>query len=103
MSFAEDWGHDVDFDESLLCPETTVKTVWETREGVRIKIKDMATSHIKNCIKMLYRNIENGHDDIDMYSYIESFIQELENREFLIKMKTMSDEEFIKMINREKK
>jgi hypothetical protein len=31
-------------------------TTWTTREGVKMNIVDMETSHIENTIKMLHRN-----------------------------------------------
>lgn len=30
--------------------------IWRTANGTRIAIKDMETSHIKNCLKMIYRS-----------------------------------------------
>ena len=47
---------------------------WTTREGKKLKISDMATSHIINCLKML----ERGNFDKDIY---DSLLQELEKRE----------------------
>lgn len=30
--------------------------LWETKEGKTLSVKEMETSHIKNCIRMLLRN-----------------------------------------------
>lgn len=32
-----------------------MKRIWRTRDGTKIKIKDMTTSHIQNCINLLER------------------------------------------------
>lgn len=32
-----------------------MKRVWRTKDGKRIRIRDMATSHIQNCIKVLQK------------------------------------------------
>ena len=47
---------------------------WTTRNGKQIKISDMTTSHIINCLKML----ERGNFDKDKY---DSLLEELEKRE----------------------
>lgn len=35
----------------------TPRCFWTTRDGVRLNIEDMETSHIKNCIRMLQKQI----------------------------------------------
>lgn len=85
-----------------------MKRKWTTREGIKLKIRDMKTSHIKNCIKMLHRyhakelfnlysmpvfgemaelDLENGIQDIEengwedeAQEYIDSFEAELQRR-----------------------
>lgn len=47
---------------------------WTMRNGKQIKIFDMSTSHIINCLKML----ERGNFDKDIY---DSLLDELEKRE----------------------
>lgn len=47
---------------------------WTMRNGKQIKIFDMSTSHIINCLKML----ERGNFDKDIY---DSLLNELEKRE----------------------
>lgn len=47
---------------------------WTMRNGEQIKIFDMSTSHIINCLKML----ERGNFDKDIY---DSLLDELEKRE----------------------
>lgn len=32
-----------------------MRRVWKTKQGKSVRIRDMATSHIQNCIKMLER------------------------------------------------
>lgn len=41
MAFREQYPHGVNNDE------------WRTREGKVLKVKDMTTQHIKNCMRML--------------------------------------------------
>ena len=87
-----------------------MKRVWKTKDGKRLLIKDMKTSHIKNCIYLLERNhlamldqiisfssgfmgemamalAENTMLDVmengfedELDDYIESFKMELEKR-----------------------
>lgn len=45
--YLEDYWDDVDND------------IWRMKDGTRIAIKDMETSHIENCIKMINRS--NGN------------------------------------------
>lgn len=51
--------------------------IWRTREGRDLKISDMTTSHIKNCISFIERLREGN-----IYTpYIPLFKEELEKRE----------------------
>lgn len=69
---------------------------WTTREGKKLKISEMETSHIKNCIALLDRNLTiainramNTGEDFDEFScprlpYIctlyDALVEELKNR-----------------------
>lgn len=54
---------------------------WTTREGKRLKIELMETSHIKNTINLLKRNINKlDKDELNYYEDYYNFkINELEN------------------------
>lgn len=41
--------------------------IWKTREGIKMKPKDMTESHIRNCIAMLQRNIDRAEDSRPWY------------------------------------
>ena len=49
---------------------------WTTREGKQIRIRDMTTQHIKNCLRMLERGIWS-QDKKEKY---EALLQELRSR-----------------------
>lgn len=51
---------------------------WRMRDGTLIAIQDMDTSHIKNCIKMIYRS--NG---TWRHQYLRYFELELLKRKFI--------------------
>ena len=63
---------------------------WETKNGATLKIKDMGTSHIKNCIGYLesqVMSVIHAMDECiivdileDTEDYIYSFKKELEKR-----------------------
>ena len=53
--------------------------IWRTREGTDLKISDMTTSHIKNCINFIEKRMGEG---LCVYApYIPLFKEELEKRE----------------------
>lgn len=51
---------------------------WRMKDGKLIAIRDMGTSHIKNCIKMIYRS--NG---TWRHQYLRYFEAELHKRKYL--------------------
>ena len=51
---------------------------WRMKDGKLIAIRDMDTSHIKNCIKMIYRS--NG---TWRHQYLRYFEAELRKRKYL--------------------
>jgi predicted HTH domain antitoxin len=53
---------------------------WETKDGRNLKIELMETSHIKNCINLLKRNLQKlDEDELDYYSdYFDFKINEFE-------------------------
>ena len=94
MSFAEDNNHDLDPEFLGLCPygsdydrdseilnegiEFIAIPAWRMKDGELIAIKDMDTSHIKNCIKMIYKS--NGKW---RHQYLRYFEAELRRRKYL--------------------
>lgn len=65
-------------DRVLFRTEHHVVPVWKQADGNLIAIKDMETSHIKNCIKMIYR--KNG---TWRHQYLRYFENELRRRKML--------------------
>lgn len=51
---------------------------WRMNDGKLIAIQDMDTSHIKNCIKMIYR-----HNGTWRHQYLRYFEEELRSRKYL--------------------
>ncbi len=49
-----------------------MKRIWKTKTGGKIRIKDMSTEHIKNCIKLLERY--NTHRLHNLLSFQESLV-----------------------------
>lgn len=94
MSYAEDFNHDLDpeflglslygsdYDldsERLEKGEEFIEiTVWRMRDGSLIAIKDMTTSHIKNCIKMIHRSGDTWRRE-----YVKYLESELKRRGIL--------------------
>lgn len=44
-----------------------MKRIWVMKDGTKIKIKNMETSHIKNCVKMLERKYKEHNNDLDHF------------------------------------
>lgn len=88
MSYAEDYNHDLDpeflglFDYSMDSASNEVEFIsipaWRMKDGNLIAIQDMDTSHIKNCIKMIYR-----HNGTWRPQYLRYFEAELRRRKYL--------------------
>lgn len=51
------------------------KGIWVTKDGKELKISEMETSHIKNCIRFIHKK-----DDDFFLGYIPVFRSELERR-----------------------
>lgn len=69
------YGSDYDLDSTRSSVEFISIPAWRMRNGKLIAIKDMDTSHIKNCIKMIYRS--NGKW---RHQYLRYFEAELRKR-----------------------
>ena len=69
------YGSDYDLDSTHSGVEFISIPAWRMRNGKLIAIKDMDTSHIKNCIKMIYRS--NG---TWRHQYLRYFEAELRKR-----------------------
>lgn len=63
--------------ESELEVEFISIPAWRMADGNLIAIQDMDTSHIKNCIKMIYRRNGNWR-----HQYLRYFEEELRKRKF---------------------
>ena len=72
------YGSDYDLDSTRSSVEFISIPAWRMRNGKLIAIKDMDTSHIKNCIKMIYKS--NGKW---RHQYLRYFEAELRKRKFL--------------------
>ena len=53
---------------------------WITSDCVRISIKEMDTSHIKNCIRYITKNNIKLYGGIEGFLWIREFNKELSNR-----------------------
>ena len=73
-------GSDFDIDSEGLEEDIEFIAIpaWRMKDGRLIAIRDMDTSHIKNCIKMIYRS--NG---TWRHQYLRYFEDELRKRKFL--------------------
>lgn len=72
------YGSDYDLDSTHLSVEFISIPAWRMKDGKLIAIRDMETSHIKNCIKMIYRS--NG---TWRHQYLRYFEAELRKRKYL--------------------
>lgn len=72
------YGSDYDLDSTHLGVEFISIPAWRMKDGNLIAIRDMETSHIKNCIKMIYRS--NG---TWRHQYLRYFEAELRKRKYL--------------------
>lgn len=72
------YGNDYDLDSTRSSVEFISIPAWRMKNGKLIAIRDMDTSHIKNCIKMIYRS--NG---TWRHQYLRYFEAELRKRKFL--------------------
>lgn len=68
MSYADDWLSDMAVNDAIWYEEAYRRIgdgIWTKKDGTEIRVKDMESSHIENCIRMLQRQIkEYGIDDI---------------------------------------
>lgn len=72
------YGSDYDLDSTHSGVEFISIPAWRMADDNLIAIQDMDTSHIKNCIKMIYR--KNG---TWRHQYLRYFETELRKRKFL--------------------
>ena len=55
--------------------------VWKTKEGKILKVSEMETKHIVNCLKMIEAGVEKTGKETKEQTYaIDSFLSELEKR-----------------------
>ena len=52
-----------------------MKKTWKTKEGKKLKIKDMTTGHIQNCIKLLEKY--DSHCFLNAYKFLDSLHGEI--------------------------
>lgn len=74
------YGSDYDIDSKRLEEDIEFIQIpaWRMADGNLIAIQDMDTSHIKNCIKMIYR-----HNGTWRHQYLRYFEEELRSRKYL--------------------
>ena len=72
------YGSDYDLDSTHSSVEFISIPAWRMKDGNLIAIQDMDTSHIKNCIKMIYR-----HNGTWRPQYLRYFEAELRRRKYL--------------------
>ena len=70
------WEDDYTYEEEELL-DKLAQGVWVTGDGVDIKISNMETSHIYNCINWIKRTF---YEASFMYEYLPLFEKELQRR-----------------------
>lgn len=68
--------------EDYMC-DNVEDGIWVTKDGEEIYITDMTSEHIRNCMKMLERNLEKyPSDDMEKIArcYLDQFQEELARR-----------------------
>jgi len=76
MSLFDDYMINAQFSKDF--PFGVPCDTWVTRDGVKIKLKDMTISHIKNCMKIV------GEDD-PWYPYFQEELNKRKKRRFRTK------------------
>ena len=72
------YGSDYDLDSTHSGVESISIPAWRMADGNLIAIQDMDTSHIKNCIKMIYR--KNGTWRHQYLRYFETELRKRKNK-----------------------
>lgn len=73
----DDFDSDYNIDTERTDIEYISIPAWRMRDGNLIAIQDMDTSHIKNCIKMIYRSNGTWRPQ-----YLRYFEEELKKRKY---------------------
>ena len=83
MSYGREWIEDMAIDAEIWYEEENRRIgdgIWQQKDGKEIQVKDMETSHIRNCIRMLERQVQKyGIDDIKE-GWLFRFRSELQKR-----------------------
>lgn len=74
---------------------------WECKDGTVMAISEMTTSHIKNCINLIKKSVNN--DKPWRLYYLEPLLEELKNRQLFDALRNMPDEDFNRVIHKGKK
>lgn len=77
LAFEAIYGSDYDIDSEKDIEYISIPA-WRMKDGNLIAIQDMNTSHIKNCIKMIYRSNGTWRPQ-----YLRYFEAELRKRKYL--------------------